>query len=90
LEGQLGTTFVNMEEILLSVVSASLIRAFSNPANQSFSSVLVLVRQVVVSVKEITRYRDVASAFEVTPWKLQLIDFAGLTSPLASWKRKCL
>ena len=62
------TTLVNMEEIPLGVVSASLIQALSNPANQFFSGVLVLVRQVAVSLKEITRYRDVASAFIVTLW----------------------
>jgi len=45
-----------------------LIQALSKPANQFFSSVLVLVRQVAVSLKEITRYRDVASAFIVTLW----------------------
>lgn len=37
LEGrQLRTTFVNSEEILLGVVSAALIHALSNPANQFF------------------------------------------------------
>jgi hypothetical protein len=55
LEGrQLGTTFVNSEEILLGVVSAALIHALSNPANQFFLSLLVLVRQEAVSLKEIT------------------------------------
>jgi len=69
LEGrQPRTTLVNMEEIPLGVVSASLIQALSNPANQFFSGVPVLVRQVAVSLKEITRYRDVASAFIVTLW----------------------
>ena len=78
---QLRATFFNIEEILLGVVSAALIHALSNPANQVFLSFLVLVRQVAVSLKEITRCRDVASAFDVTLWKVQLIDFAGLTSP---------
>ena len=55
-----------MEE--LGVVSASLIQALSKPANPFFSGVLVLVRQVAVSLKEITRYRDVAFAFIVTLW----------------------
>jgi hypothetical protein len=37
LEGrQLRTTFVNSEEIMLGVVSAALIHALSNPANQFF------------------------------------------------------
>ena len=67
LEGrQPRTTLVNMEE--LGVVSASLIQALSNPANQFFSGVLVLVRQVAVSLKEITRYLYVVSAFIVTLW----------------------
>jgi hypothetical protein len=34
-----------------------------------------------MSLKEITRYRHVPSEFDTTLWKLQLIDFAGLTSP---------
>jgi hypothetical protein len=45
---------------------------------------LVLVRQVAMSRKEITRYRDVPSAFDTALWKLQLIDSAGLTSPLSA------
>jgi hypothetical protein len=37
-----------------------------------------------MSLKEITPYRDVSSEFDTTLWKLQLIDFAGLTSPLSA------
>jgi hypothetical protein len=37
-----------------------------------------------MSLKEITRYRDVRSEFDTTLWKLQLIDFAGLASPLSA------
>jgi hypothetical protein len=43
-----------MEEIPLSVVSAALRHALSNLANQFFLSLLVLVRQVAMSLKEIT------------------------------------
>jgi hypothetical protein len=76
LEGrQPRTTFVNMEA--LGVVSASLIQALSNPANQFLSSVLVLVRQVAVSLKEITRYRDIASAFIVMLWNFNRLILLG-------------
>jgi hypothetical protein len=34
--------------------------------------------------EKITWYRDVRSGFDSTLWKLQLIDFAGLTSPLSA------
>jgi hypothetical protein len=51
---QLGTAAIAMEEIPLSVVSASLSHALSNLANQFFLSLLVLVRQVAMSLKEIT------------------------------------
>ncbi len=40
--------------------------------------------------EEITRYRDLRFEFDTTLWKLQLIDFAGLTSLLAPWNRKCI
>ena len=49
-----------------------------------FSRFLVLVRQAGQSLKRITRYRDVCSEFDTTLWKLQLIDFAGLTSSLSA------
>ena len=48
------TTVITMEEIPLGVVSAALIHALSNPANQFFLSLVVLVRQVAMSLKEIT------------------------------------
>ena len=41
-----------------------------------------------MSLKEITRYLDVPSEFDATLWKLQLIDFAGLTSPLSAVEPK--
>src|SRR5215469_3701199 len=49
-----------------------------------FSRFLVLVRQVGQSLKRITRHRDVRSASDTTLWKLQLIDFAGLTSSFSA------
>jgi hypothetical protein len=39
---------------------------------------------VGIPLKEITWYRDAALEFDTTLWKLQLIDFAGLTSPLSA------
>lgn len=35
-------------------------------------------------LKEITWYRDAVLEFDTTLWKLQLIDFARLTSPLSA------
>ena len=43
---------------------------------------VVLVRQVGLSLKKITRYRDLHFEFGTTSWERQLIDCAGLTSPL--------
>ncbi len=53
-------------------------------AHAAGSSCQVLVRQVAMPLKEITWYRDTVLEFDTTLWKLQLIDFAGLTSPLSA------
>ena len=73
-----------MEEISLRVVDTALIHAQQSDQSILLLEVLVLVRQVATSMKEITRYRDVRSEFDTALRKLQLIDFAGLTSPLGA------